>query len=59
MLSMMPSNTINSIESNIVRSVTTTTTAHMVARPRSGIVIFPPLDAKFVEPTDTDVWTAL
>jgi len=51
---MMPVNTTSSIESNIIRTVTTTTAARMVARTRMGIAIFPPPDAQFEEPTDTD-----
>jgi len=56
---MTPENTTNSIETNTIRIVTTTTAARMVAGTRIGTAIFPPLDAQFVEPMDTDVWTAL
>jgi len=55
----MSGNTTNSIESNTIRTVTTTTAARMVARTRMGIVYFPPPDTQFAEPTDTDVWTQL
>jgi len=57
--SMMPGNTTSSIGRNTIRIVTTTTAARIVARSGMGIVIFPPPDALFAEPTDTDVWTAL
>jgi len=52
---MMPVNTIRSIESNIIWTVTTTTAAHILARNRMGIATFPPPDAEFAEPPDTDV----
>ena len=53
--SMMPGNITNSIESNTMRTVTTTTAARMVDRTRIGIVIFPAPYAQFPEPMDTDV----
>ena len=52
---MMPENTTSSIESNTIQTVTTTTAARMVACTRMGTAIFPPPDAQFVEPTDTDI----
>jgi len=52
---MTPANNTSSIESNTIRIVTTTTAAPMVARTRIGIVTFPPPDAHFAEPMDTDV----
>jgi len=59
MLSMMPGNITSSIESNIIRTVTTTTAARMVACTRMGTATFPPPDAQFAEPTGMDVYTAL
>jgi len=56
---MMPGNTTNSIESNTIYTVMIPTATRMVARTRMGIVTFPPPDAQFAEPTDTNVWTAL
>jgi len=56
---MMPGNTTTSIESNTIRIVTITTAARMVARPRMGILTFPPPDAQYAEPTDMDAWSAL
>jgi len=52
---MMPENTTSNIESNTIRTVTTTIAAHMIAPIRMGIVTFLPPDAQYVEPTDTDV----
>ena len=56
---MMPVNTSSSIESNTIQIATTTTAARMVVHTRMGIITFPPPDAQFAEPPDTDVWTAL
>jgi len=55
----MPGNTTSSIDSNIIRTVTTTTATRRVARNRMGTAIIPPPDAQFGEPTDTDVKTEL
>jgi len=52
---MMPGNTTSNTESNTIRTVTTTIAAQMVARHRMGTAIFPPPDAQFTEPMDTDL----
>jgi len=52
---MMFGNTTSNIESNTIRTVTTDIAARMVARTRTGIATFPPLDAQFAEPIDMDV----
>jgi len=52
---MIPGNTTSSIDSNTIRTVTSTTAARRVARTRMGTAIFPPPDDIFVEPIDTDV----
>jgi len=52
---MTPVNTTSSIESNSTQTVMTATATCMVARTRLGTNTFPPPDAQFAEPTDTDV----
>jgi len=51
----MAVNTTSSIETNTIRTVTTTTAAYMVARTRMGTATFPPTGAQFTEPMDTNV----
>jgi len=58
-LLMMPGNTTSRIESNTIRTVTNTTATGMVAHTRMAIATFPPPDAQFAEPMDTDFYTAL
>ena len=52
---MMPGNTTSNIESNTILTVMTTIATRIVARIRMGSVTFPPPDAQYIEPTDTDV----